>query len=97
MKDILDALLDFQKSGYKINVVLPIEIKEEHDITFELVDNDKLLLTKDNNMLCTISIEKTNEKGQVTIELGNKKIIATDILRETCAKHGDYGHMDVLP
>ena len=73
MSDMAQALQDFGKSGYKIDITFasrddfPLEIKVEEA-------EGKIMLRDENRLICTVTATKTGGKGQVVVHLADEQI-----------------------
>ncbi|MDE0325628.1 MAG: hypothetical protein OXN27_17070 [Candidatus Poribacteria bacterium] len=79
MKDMLQALLDFQSAGYKIDVVITSKDYLPLNVT---VEEDSISLSDEDRVICTISATKTEGEGHIVIHLEDQQIDLMEQARE---------------
>ena len=71
MKDMFQALQDFISSGYKFDITLTSKDYLPLHLT---VEDGYISLSDENGVICTIAATKTEGKGQIVIDLGDRQI-----------------------
>ena len=72
MKDILKALQDFKSAGYKIDLVFTS--KDSLPLIIEVEENNKISLSSENHVICTVTFEKIEGESQIVVHAGDEQI-----------------------